>query len=138
LRNKSALTREVHLDIKDDLAINVLVHRTRFISFGQQFKGNSNIVHLLLDGVSPEGVSILLVDEIGFRDCLGNSDRVRVTLTLTVLPSVNTSNDPISFLKSIGHPPSKGRLMCDSICYSILCQLNWSTILDVLQLCPRV
>jgi hypothetical protein len=78
LRNESALPREVHVDIKDELAINVLVPRTWFISFRQQFKSNSYIVHLLLDGVSPKGYSILLVDEIGFRDRLRNSDTVLV------------------------------------------------------------
>ncbi len=61
--NKSGFASKVfHFDVKYHMAGYLLVTNWRRLPTKQDFEGNTNVLHFLGNGTSPEGITILLIE----------------------------------------------------------------------------
>ena len=66
--NKSGFAAEVHLDIKYQVTIDVLISYRVFFTVIQDMKSNRNIGHFFLDRVMLKSVVIIIVKFVRFFD----------------------------------------------------------------------
>ncbi len=64
------MSKVFHFDLKYHMPGYLLVTNWRRLPIKQDFEGDANVLHLLGNGVSPEGITILLVKLKGYFDGL--------------------------------------------------------------------
>jgi hypothetical protein len=105
--NKSGFASKVfHFDVKYHMTGYLLVTNRRRLPIKQDFEGNTNVLHLLGNGVSPEGITILLVKHKGFFDNLRqfNAKFMGLFQIMRVLLS-HKRNNVVPFPQDMRNPP---------------------------------
>ncbi len=137
--NKSSFASKVfHFDVKYHMTGYLLVTNWRRLPIKQDFEGDTNILHLLGNGVSPEGISILLVKLKGFFDGLRQFNaKFMCPFQITGVPLSYKRNNAVPFPQDVRNPPVVSWFMVNAKDLSIFGCFNRVRLLKVSKVLPR-
>ncbi len=104
----------------------------------EDFESNATVSHFLGNGVSPEGITILLVKFKGFFDCLWHLDaKFMGPFKVSRVVLLHKQNDTVSFLEDIRNSPVKCGFMVNAKNLSIFGSFNGMRFSRVDKILPR-
>jgi hypothetical protein len=90
----------------------LLVTNWRRLPIKQYFEGNTNVLHLLGNSISPEGITILLVELKGFFDGLRKFNaKLMGPFQITGIPFSYKRNNAVPLLQDMRNPPVESWFM---------------------------
>ena len=114
------------LDVKDHMTPDLLVGDRDLFAILRNPESSSDICHLFLNCISPEGVPIPFIDFIGLLDCAWNfNTKLELPLQVPRLSALYKLDDPLSLPQDKGHPPVKSRFGVDTLRDRIFSHLQW-------------
>jgi hypothetical protein len=120
--NESSLAAEVfhlHVEVEDHVAGYFL------IAVREDVESNTNVLHLLSNCVSPEGIAILFVKIESFFDGLRHLDaKFMGQFKESRALLLHKQDDTVSLFEDIGHPPVESWFMVNANKFSIFGNLN--------------
>jgi hypothetical protein len=104
----------------------------------QDFEGNTNVLHLLGSGVSPEGITILLVKLKGFFDGLRQVNaKFTGPFQITGIPFSHKRNNAVPLPQDMKNPPVESWFMVNAQDLSIFGCFDRVRLLKVSKVLPR-
>jgi hypothetical protein len=104
----------------------------------QGFEGDANVLHLLGNGVSPEGIYILFVKFKGFFDGLRQFNaKFMGPFQITWILLSHNLNNAVPFLQDMRNPPVESWIMVNAKDLSIFGGFNRVRLLKVSKVLPR-
>ncbi len=137
--NKSSFASKVfHFDVKYYMTGYFLVTNWHKLPIKQDFEGNTNVLHLLGNGVSPEGITILLVKLKGFFDGLRQFNaKFMGPFQITGIPFSYKRNNAVLLPQDMRNPPVESWFMVNAQDLSIFGCFNRVRLLKVSKVLPR-
>jgi hypothetical protein len=137
--NKSSFASKVfHFDVKYHMTGYLLVINWRRLPIKQDFEGNTNVLHLLGDGVSPEGITILHVKLKGLFDGLRQFNaKFMGPFQITGIPFPYKRNNAVPLPQDTRNPPVESWFMVNAQDLSIFGCFNRVQLLKVSKVLPR-
>ncbi len=137
--NKSGFASKVfRLDVKYHMTGYLLVTNWHRLPIKQDFEGNANVLHLLGNGVSPEGITILLVKLKDFFDGLRHFNAKFTGLfQITRIPLSHKRNNAVPFPQDVRNPPVESCFVVNAKDLSIFGCFNRVRLFKVDKVLPR-
>ena len=136
--HKACLSLEIlHFNVKHHMAIDIPKPIGWLLAFGYNLEYDLHIFHFFLYGVSPEGISILLVNDICLIDHLKQLEP-KFMGPFKVLSAAfsHHGDDSVPFFQDMMNQPVKCWFIFYAMSYSIFCNLDWMQFLKVGKLLP--
>ena len=118
---KAGLTPQVTLNIKDHMALDLLIPRWDF-PICWKLESNAIVLHLFFDGVTPKSIAVPLVNAESFLYRVWQFD-TKLMGTFPV-PRLDFRDDTISFAQGVLNPPAESRLVLNTGGYRVLGHFN--------------
>jgi hypothetical protein len=110
----------------------LLVTNRRRLPIKQDFEGNTNVLHFLGNGVSPEGITILLIKLKGFFDGLRQFNaKFMGPFQITGVPLSYKRNNAVPLSQDMRNPSVESWFMVDAQNLSIFGHFNRVRLLKV-------
>ena len=137
--NESGFASKVfHFDAKYHMTGYLLVTNWRRLPIKQDFEGNTNVLCLLGNGISPEGITILLVKLKGFFDGLRQFNaKFMGPFQITGILFSYKRNNPVPLPQDMRNPPVESWFMVNAQDLSIFGCFNRVRLLKVSKILPR-
>jgi hypothetical protein len=137
--NKSGFASKVfHFNVKYHMTGYLLVTNWCRLPIKQDFEGDTNVLHLLGNGISPEGITILLVKLKGFFDGLRQFNaKFMGPFQITGVPLFDKRNNALPFPQDMRNPPVESWVMVNANDLSIFGCFNRVILLKVSKVLPR-
>jgi hypothetical protein len=116
----------------------LLVTNWRRLPIKQDFEGDTNVLHLLGNGISPEGITILLVKLKGFFDGLRQFNaKIMGPFQITEILFSYKRKNAVPLLQDMRNPPVESWFMVNAQDHSIFGCFNRVSLLKVSKVLPR-
>jgi hypothetical protein len=137
--NKSSFASKVfHFDVKYHMAGYLLVTNWCRLPVKQDFKGNVNVLHFLGNGVSPEGITILLIKLKGSVDGLRQFNaKFMGPFQIKGVPLSYKGNNAVPLPQDMRNPPVESWFMVNAQDLVIFGCFNRVRLLKVSKVLPR-
>jgi hypothetical protein len=137
--NKSSFASKVfHFDVEYHMTGYLLVTNWCRLPIKQDFEGNTNVLHLLGNGISSEGITILLVKLEGFFDGLSQfNNKFMGLFQITRIPFSYKRNNAVPFPQDMRNLPVESWFMVNAQDLSIFGCVNRVRLLKVSKVLPR-
>jgi hypothetical protein len=138
--NKSGFASKVfHFDVKYHMAGHLLVTNWHRLPTKQDFEGNTNVLHFLGNGVSPESITILLIELKGFFDGLRQQFNAKFMgpFQITGVLLSYKRNNGVPLPQDMRNPPVESWFMVNAKDLSIFGCFNRVRLLKVSKVLPR-
>ncbi len=137
--NKSSFASKVfHFDVKYHMIGYLLITNWRRLPIKQDFEGGTNVLHLLGNGVSPEGITIILVKLKGCFDGLRQFDaKFMGPFQITGIPFSYKRNNAVLLPQDMRNPSVESWFMVNAQDLSIFGCYNRVRLLKVSKVLPR-
>ncbi len=132
--NLSSFASKVHFHIKYNMTRRFEPSNWRFLLRPKNFKCNTDITHLVCEGICPERVPISVIQVNGIPNRTGKLNAVLVR----AFPYswIYRWDDDITLLQNIWYPPCKCRVLMNSTRSGILSHLDGIWFFQDLQIYP--
>ncbi len=132
--NKSGFVSKVfNFDVKYHMAGYLLVTNWRGLPIKQDFEGDTNILHFLGNGISPEGITILLIKLKGFFDGLRQFNaKFMGPFQIMGVPLSYKRNNAVPLPQDTRNPPVESQFMVNAKNPSIFGCFNREEVSKVL------
>ncbi len=137
--NKSGFASKVfHFDVKYHMTGYLLATNWHRLPIKQDFEGNANVLHLLGNGVSPEGITILLFKLKGFFDGLRQFNaKFMGPFQITRVPLSYKRSNAVPFPQDVRNPPVESWFVVNAKDLSIFSCFNRVRLLKISKVIPR-
>ena len=104
---KPSLAAKVfHVYLKDQLAGYFMIANGCRLPVKENFESNTNILHFLSNGISPEGIAILFVQLKSFFDGLRHFNAKFVgSFKILWIPRLYEQDNPVPLFENMRNPP---------------------------------
>ena len=136
--NKSSFALKVfHCYIKDHATKDLLVADGHGFVVREDFKGLTDLFHLLGNGISPKSVAIFTGKFMGISYRLRYFDSKLVcALEIADRALLHHGDDAVMLLQHMWNPPVEGRLMVNASHRGKFSSLNWVGLFQVREFLP--
>ncbi len=137
--NESGFVSKVfHFDVEYHMTGYVLVNNWRELPIKQDFEGSVNVLHLLGNGVNPEGITILLVKLKGFFDGLRQFNaNFMGPFQIMRVPLSHKRNNAVPVPQDMRNPLVESWFMVNAKDLSIFGCFNRVRLFNVSKVLPR-
>ena len=116
IQHPSSLVGEIHFHVPHKVTSDFSPSGRCFLPHLQQLKCHSNIVHFLLEHVSPHCISVLDIKLIHMLNTPQNLNPILVSFLHH--STLHCSKDDISVALSVWNPPCEGWLSIDALAFA--------------------
>ncbi len=136
--NSGFVSKVIHFDVKYHMAGYLLVTNWHRLPIKQDFEGDANVLHFLGNGISPEGINILLIKLKGFFDGLRQYNaKFMGPFQITGVPLSYKRINAVPLPQDMRNPPVESWFMVNAQDLDIFGCFNRVRLLKVRKVLPR-